>query len=194
MRGVFGGVSDSQARIWSREAIGPPRRSSPMGGGEVEARDRGTNESGVVELAPAEAEPGAVGGGDETIAGTKFCERGRRLEREEPIGREDGTAPAVAGRTLPRMLLVRCGGDSIVSTATACSDVLSCEVTGRNRTALRGRDAGFALASHMLMADNAFSCGSSFEPPSSTRKAWLNGTGLLVMESACEGELLGSEA
>ena len=195
-RDVFGGVSDSQARIWSREAIRPPRRSLPLGG--IGARGGGKNESGMFERALAGADPGAAGGGG-TVVGVRFCKRGGRLEKEGSMGREDGTAPAVAGLCLPRncrMLPVRCEGERIVSTATACSDVLFREVTGRNRTALARRDAKFSLASHMLIADNAVSCGASFEVSSSTRNAWVEG-GLLavaVIESAREGVLLGSEA
>lgn len=166
--GVSGCASDSQARIWSGEAMGPPKRSPPLEEGPEETRGGVINGERVV----VAAEAGAVGDEDGGIeVGTSTCKGGRGLECEDAQGREDSKASAVAGRTLRRMLFFRCGGDSIVSTATACSEVLSREVTGRNKTALGGRDAGFAFASHMLIADKAFSGGSCFGPLSATRKA-----------------------
>jgi len=152
------------------------------------------SKGGIIRRGAEAVDAGTVGVDCEKITfGTSTFKRGRGSGSEGAEGREDAVASAVAGRTRKRrLLLFCCGGDNILSTATDCSEVLSCEVTGRG---FGGRDAAFALASHMLMAERPFSGGSSFEPPSSTRKAWVNG-GLWtigVIESACE-ELRGSEA
>ena len=195
--GVFGGVAsnDSQARICSAEAVSPPGELSPLGVCVMGMRGE-ESKGGIVRRGVEAADAGAMGLDCEKITfGTSTFKRGRGSGCEGAEGREGVVAPAVAGRTRKRrLLLFRCE-DNILSTATDCSEVLSCEVTGRKRTGFGGRDAVFALASHMLMAERAFSGGSSFEPPSSTRKVWVNGALWIVgvIKSVCE-ESRGSEA